>query len=306
MVSDLVRISETSKLYQSDSMVFYIDNPNESSLSNIGDQIKSNDEETKDGVYLKGVIAGITRSPVGRHYVEVKYWKRNDLFYLSWRENRSGAYEEVTRTELMKRLQKLKESKENGLYIRVVFPEDAGLTFKEAFELTNKLHKEFDYYFMDSIFRSREMVAQANALSSMVTLSVGNDDNLIMQIYGGETLIIRDGEYRSAGIDSIDLKLTRKNSLLLSKKEFRDAYKKQNEREGRFQKQVTYETRIYNKDYERYKLQHNHIFGHAHDYWRVLDKVNEGLTKMISYLVAYCFGIYSLYWVYLGFAKKSE
>ena len=91
------------------------------------------------------------RTPQGRYYVEVRYWKEDGDYRLAWREAKTGPFNDVTRAELDQQLSKLAEQQKNGLYVRIIFPEDAGLTYNEAFELTSHLHREYDYYFRDEI-----------------------------------------------------------------------------------------------------------------------------------------------------------
>ena len=50
------------------------------------------------------------------------------------------------RDELHRRLQRLKQEKRNGLYVKVIFPGDSGLTYDEAWRFTSDLHSRYDYY----------------------------------------------------------------------------------------------------------------------------------------------------------------
>ena len=46
-------------------------------------------------------------------------------------------------------LQRLAEQKKNGLYVKIIIPEDSGLSYNEAWEFTSHLHGNYDYYFKD-------------------------------------------------------------------------------------------------------------------------------------------------------------
>ncbi len=87
------------------------------------------------------------RTPSGRHLIEVRYWKDDDTYRISWRDGGAGAFQSVTRPQLDKLLTGLAGEKENGLYVKVIFPENSGLSYNEAWEFTSHLHSNYDYYF---------------------------------------------------------------------------------------------------------------------------------------------------------------
>jgi chromosome segregation ATPase len=91
------------------------------------------------------------RSATGRHLVEVRYWKSNGEFMISWREGSEGEFQAIKRERLEAVLTRLAREKQNGLYVRVIFPENAGLSYNEAWEFTSQMHKNYDYYFRDDI-----------------------------------------------------------------------------------------------------------------------------------------------------------
>lgn len=91
------------------------------------------------------------RSRKGRHLVEVRYWKEGEAYRISWREGGQGEYQAIKRSRLDKVLQRLMGDHINGLYVKVIFPEDAGLSYNEAWEFTSHMHKNYDYYFKEEI-----------------------------------------------------------------------------------------------------------------------------------------------------------
>jgi len=91
------------------------------------------------------------RSSQGRHLVEVRYWKSEGKFRISWREGNQGEYQSITRKQLDAVLTRLAKEKENGLYVKVIFPEEAGLSYNEAWKFTSDMHKKYDYYFQDDL-----------------------------------------------------------------------------------------------------------------------------------------------------------
>jgi DNA repair exonuclease SbcCD ATPase subunit len=89
------------------------------------------------------------RSSTGRHLIEVKYWKADGKYRISWREGDEGSFQEISRPRLEKVLQRLSNEKKNGLYVKVIFPEESGLSYSEAWKFTSDLHGKYDYYFKD-------------------------------------------------------------------------------------------------------------------------------------------------------------
>jgi hypothetical protein len=90
------------------------------------------------------------RAPSGRYAVEVRYTKGGGGYQIRFREGDAGDYTDVTREKLDQRLAKLKADHPEGLYVRVVIPDGSGLSFSEAWDFTNHLHRNYDYYFQES------------------------------------------------------------------------------------------------------------------------------------------------------------
>lgn len=90
------------------------------------------------------------RSSTGRHLIEVKYWKADGKYRVSWREGNEGSFQQINRSRLEKVLQRLSNEKKNGLYVKVIFPEKSGLSYTEAWKFTSDLHGKYDYYFKDA------------------------------------------------------------------------------------------------------------------------------------------------------------
>lgn len=89
------------------------------------------------------------RSPAGRFLVEVRYTKPDDRIVIEYRTEGDPGYKRVSQQQLEQTLTELKERQENGLYIKVIFPDDSGLSFNEAWNFTARLHSQYDYYYQD-------------------------------------------------------------------------------------------------------------------------------------------------------------
>ncbi|MCW8890924.1 MAG: hypothetical protein OQL20_09725 [Sedimenticola sp.] len=89
------------------------------------------------------------RSPAGRYLVEVRYTKPGQQIIVEYQTQEKEGYEAITQEQLEALLDTLKTRQKTGLYIKVIFPENSGLTFTEAWSLTSQLHAKYDYYFQE-------------------------------------------------------------------------------------------------------------------------------------------------------------
>lgn len=89
------------------------------------------------------------RTAVGKYVVEVRYTKTDNQHRIAMKTPDQERFSPLSREELDRRLSALKQEHENALYIKVIFPENSGLSYNEAWEFTSGLHKKYDYYFQD-------------------------------------------------------------------------------------------------------------------------------------------------------------
>ncbi|QKT04682.1 hypothetical protein HUS23_13110 [Ectothiorhodospiraceae bacterium 2226] len=86
------------------------------------------------------------RTARGKEVVQVRYEKRNGEPRIQLREPTAGAFRRVDDGELHATLAALSERYPETLYVRVIFPEDSGLSYNEAWQFTNELLTRYDYY----------------------------------------------------------------------------------------------------------------------------------------------------------------
>lgn len=91
------------------------------------------------------------RSAAGRRLIEVRYSKQDEAYQIEWREGGNGAFQPIRRDRLDRVLTRLAAETPTGLYVKVIFPENSGLSYNEAFEFTSHLHSNYDYYFKDGV-----------------------------------------------------------------------------------------------------------------------------------------------------------
>jgi len=89
------------------------------------------------------------RTAVGKHLASVRYRKEGKSYKLEFKEAEAGEYHEVTRRQLDERLAELKEKYSGNLYVKVVIPENSGLSYSEAWTFTQDILTTYDYYYQD-------------------------------------------------------------------------------------------------------------------------------------------------------------
>ncbi len=87
------------------------------------------------------------RSPKDRFVVEIRYSKVDEGLRIEYKMPKQKQFQTIDEGGLHKHLTELKAAHENGLYIKVIFPEASGLSFNEAWTFTSDLHRDYDYYF---------------------------------------------------------------------------------------------------------------------------------------------------------------
>jgi chromosome segregation ATPase len=86
------------------------------------------------------------RSAKGKYVVTVRYWKENGSNQLRIKDAGEEDYTVVTRKELHRRLSKLKEEQSGKLYVKLIIPDDSGLSYNEAWGFTMDVLDKYDYY----------------------------------------------------------------------------------------------------------------------------------------------------------------
>ena len=86
------------------------------------------------------------RSAKGKHVVTVRYWKENGQYHMGIKDTGETDYSVVTRKELNRRLSKLKDDHPGNLYVKLIIPDDSGLSYNEAWTFTKDILDMYDYY----------------------------------------------------------------------------------------------------------------------------------------------------------------
>jgi chromosome segregation ATPase len=86
------------------------------------------------------------RSAKGKHVVTVLYSKENGHYLLRIRDTSEADYSVVSRKQLNQRLAKLKDDHSGNLYVKLIIPDDSGLSYTEAWTFTRDILDKYDYY----------------------------------------------------------------------------------------------------------------------------------------------------------------
>ena len=89
------------------------------------------------------------RSSTGKHVVTVRYWKEGEYYQVRLRDAGEERYQAVNRKQLHARLSALKDKHADKLYVKVIIPDDSGLSYSEAWGFTFDILKKYDYYHQD-------------------------------------------------------------------------------------------------------------------------------------------------------------
>ncbi|MDQ6950838.1 MAG: hypothetical protein Q9M26_04170 [Mariprofundales bacterium] len=98
-----------------------------------------------DAKYLR--LIRPARSSLGKVVVTVRYLRRKGALTMAIKPPNSTVYQTVFGVELNQKLAKLKEKFGSKLYVRILFPEDSGLSYSEAWRITESLLRLYDYYY---------------------------------------------------------------------------------------------------------------------------------------------------------------
>jgi chromosome segregation ATPase len=89
------------------------------------------------------------RSPLGKEVVTVQYSRQDGQYRILYKEPQSDGFEPVGREELQTRLDRLKSRWQDKLYIKIIIPEQSGLSYNEAWNFTRNILSRYDYYYQE-------------------------------------------------------------------------------------------------------------------------------------------------------------
>jgi len=103
--------------------------------------------ESLDKKYQK--LLRPARSAKNKYVVAVTYTKRRGRGVYRLRTKPTGDYKNVSRKQLERQLETLKNQHGTNLYVKVIIPKNSGLSYNEAWKFTSFVQKSYDYYFQE-------------------------------------------------------------------------------------------------------------------------------------------------------------
>ena len=97
--------------------------------------------------YLK--LVRPARSAAGKQVVSVQFLRTGEALHYLLKDVGAVEWRETSRQELFTRLDELKARLGDELYVKVVIPDDSGLSYNEAWDFTKAVLSRFDYYYKD-------------------------------------------------------------------------------------------------------------------------------------------------------------
>ncbi|MCU7938247.1 MAG: hypothetical protein KZQ64_10370 [gamma proteobacterium symbiont of Bathyaustriella thionipta] len=90
-----------------------------------------------------------SRSAIGKHVVEVRYEKLSGKELIQFRPSEKGQYQAIAESVLHKKLLKLKEQYKKTLYVKIIIPDNSGLSYNEAWTFMMGILEKYDYYYQE-------------------------------------------------------------------------------------------------------------------------------------------------------------
>jgi chromosome segregation ATPase len=91
------------------------------------------------------------RSPVGKKVVSVHYSRSDGKYQILFKDVDAARLDPVNQQQLHARLEKLKEQLKDQLYVKIIIPEDSGLSYNEAWSFTRDILVKYDYYYQEPL-----------------------------------------------------------------------------------------------------------------------------------------------------------
>lgn len=86
---------------------------------------------------------------MGKHVASVQHLRRDGQRRYMFKDAGDARWQEMSRDRLYEELGALKERLGDQLYVKIVIPDDSGLTYNEAWDFTKEILSRYDYYYKD-------------------------------------------------------------------------------------------------------------------------------------------------------------
>ena len=90
------------------------------------------------------------RTAKGKYVVSVRIMRQGEEINRLIRSPEQKLFLAVEEEEMHRMLDKLHAEHADDMYVRIIFPDDSGLSYSEAWKMTESLLRKYDYYYRDS------------------------------------------------------------------------------------------------------------------------------------------------------------
>ena len=90
-----------------------------------------------------------SRSPLGKRVAAVQYSRVDGEYRVLFKDPDSQEFIEINMAELHTRLEQLKNELKDKLYVKIIIPEQSGLSYNEAWNFTRNILSTYDYYYQE-------------------------------------------------------------------------------------------------------------------------------------------------------------
>mgnify|MGYP002639473175 CR=1 FL=1 len=90
------------------------------------------------------------RSAKGKYIAEVFYVKNDGKEIIRFKLPGDEGYTDISKKDVEQKLDQLKKEKGADLYVKIIIPQDSGLTYNEAWGFMSDLLDRYDYYYQKS------------------------------------------------------------------------------------------------------------------------------------------------------------
>lgn len=89
------------------------------------------------------------RTSVGKYVVAVRILRQNGAIQRFVQSPEQNKFVAVSKADMYSMLDKLHAAHPDDMYVRIIFPDDSGLSYSEAWAMTETLLKKYDYYYRE-------------------------------------------------------------------------------------------------------------------------------------------------------------
>ena len=103
--------------------------------------------DSLDSKYKK--LVRPARSSDGKHVVSVWFSKQSGREVYRIRDAQDDEFKTISRAAMASALSGLKDKHGKSLYVRIIIPENSGLSYSDAWRFTTEMQRAYDYYYQD-------------------------------------------------------------------------------------------------------------------------------------------------------------